>query len=149
MFHIETYCFRLTAVHGYLPPANEVPWPGGGGLQAHTQGRGWGVWPGGSPGPHLGRAQAHTGGEVSRPTPGGSRSRGVYPSMHWGRHPPPPQHTATAADGTHPTGMHSCLEGDRARMCEVTTVRKKRWPSNGVQWRIQLSPQQIKFSLIS
>ena len=22
---------------------------------------------------------------------------------------PPPQQTATAADGTHPTGMHSCL----------------------------------------
>ena len=31
----------------------------------------------------------------------------TYPSMHWGRHPPPGQ-TATAADGTHPTGMHSC-----------------------------------------
>ena len=36
----------------------------------------------------------------------------TYPSMHWGRHltgrpfPPPP--TATAADGTHPTGMLSC-----------------------------------------
>ena len=29
--------------------------------------------------------------------------------VHWGRHPPgrhPPM--ATAADGTHPTGMHSC-----------------------------------------
>ena len=30
-----------------------------------------------------------------------------------GRHPPwadtPPQQTATAADGTHPTGMHSCF----------------------------------------
>ena len=23
--------------------------------------------------------------------------------------PPPPPETATAADGTHPTGMHSCL----------------------------------------
>ena len=34
---------------------------------------------------------------------------GVYPSMHWGRHPPP-NPTATAADGTHPTGMHSCLK---------------------------------------
>ena len=29
----------------------------------------------------------------------------VYPSMHWVRPPP----TATAADGTHPTGMHSCF----------------------------------------
>ena len=35
----------------------------GGGLHAHTR-RGWGVWPGGSPGPHWGRG-------VSRPTPGG------------------------------------------------------------------------------
>ena len=39
--------------------------------------------------------------------------RGVYPSMHWGRHPDPGRHppspTDTAADGTHPTGMHSCL----------------------------------------
>ena len=30
-----------------------------------------------------------------------------------GRHPPgqtpPPQQTATAVDGTHPTGMHSCF----------------------------------------
>ena len=69
-------------------------------------------------------------------------SGGVYSSMHWGRHPPPRQtprwadtspcpvhagiHTpftvhagihphpaATAADGTHPTGMHSCLEISR------------------------------------
>ena len=43
--------------------------------------------------------------------------RGVYPSMHWGRHPPgrhapgqtPLRPTATAADGTHPTGMHAYL----------------------------------------
>ena len=46
---------------------------------------------------------------------------GLYPSMHWGRHPllgrhpigqtPPRQTppTATAANGTHPTGMHSCF----------------------------------------
>ena len=48
---------------------------------------------------------------------------GGYPSMYWGRHPPrqtpppcadatpPGRHppTATAADGTHPTGLHSCL----------------------------------------
>ena len=36
----------------------------------------------------------------------GPGPEGVYPSMHWGRHPLPHQ-TATAADGTHPTGMHS------------------------------------------
>ena len=42
--------------------------------------------------------------------------QGVYRSMHWGRHPPGPVHagihppppTATAADGLHPIGMHSC-----------------------------------------
>ena len=45
----------------------------------------------------------------------------TYPSMHWGTHSPLSRHipactgadpapppTATAADGTHPTGMHSC-----------------------------------------
>ena len=64
-------------------------------LQAHTQGRGWGVWQGGSPGPY----------------PGGRLGvwlGGVYSSIHWGRTPPPPlQQTATAADGTHHTGIHS------------------------------------------
>ena len=34
----------------------------------------------------------------------------------WSRHPPgsrlpPPKQMATVADGTHPTGMHSCLKG--------------------------------------
>ena len=33
-----------------------------------------------------------------------------------GRHPPPP--TATAADGTHPTGMLSCLVGMLGESCE-------------------------------
>ena len=92
------------------------------GFQAHTQGGAWGVWLGGG-------LQAHTQGEVegsglggvSRPTPrgeveGSGQGRspgphlGVYPSMHWGRPlPPPPQLTATAAGGTHPTGIHFCL----------------------------------------
>ena len=35
----------------------------------------------------------------------GRHPPGVYPSMHWGRHPP----AASAADGTHPTGMLSCF----------------------------------------
>ena len=38
---------------------------------------------------------------------------GVYASVHAGIHPPgrhlSPEQTATAADGTHPTGMHSCF----------------------------------------
>ena len=61
-----------------------------------------------------------------------STGGGVYPSMHLGRHPPrvdtpwadipradtpllgrhPAQQTATAADGSHRTGMHSCLTSD-------------------------------------
>ena len=39
-------------------------------------------------------------------------SGGVSASMHAVIHPPgrhPHQQTATAADGTHPTGMHSCF----------------------------------------
>ena len=36
------------------------------------------------------------------PAPGGAWSRGG-----WWRHPPG---TATAAGGTHPTGMHSCYQ---------------------------------------
>ena len=58
-----------------------------------------------SPGPNpgkevegsgLGGLQAHTWGE------------GV--SQHALRQTPPPQQTATAAGGTHPTGMHSCCK---------------------------------------
>ena len=59
-------------------------------------------------------------GGVSRPGPG--RLPGGCPGPGWGGCPgpggciprcteadtPPPQQTATAADGTHPTGMHSC-----------------------------------------
>ena len=43
--------------------------------------------------------------------PGGAWSRGVLVSQHALRQTPhpPPGETATAADGTHPTGMHSCL----------------------------------------
>ena len=55
-----------------------------GGHQAHTQGGNWGVWLGG----------------VSRPTP-----VGVCPGPGQGG----PKQMATAAGGTHPTGMHSCL----------------------------------------
>ena len=55
-----------------------MPCMGGGGLQDHT----WGV---------------------SRPTPWGG---GLCILRHWGR--PPPPWTATAAGGTHPTGIHSC-----------------------------------------
>ena len=102
------------------------------GFQAHTQegslggsvrgGRGMG-----SPGPHPRgklrgiRSRPTAKGEVrgiqSRPTAKGevegNQPRGV--SLVWGVSlvpggwRPPPQQTATVADGTHPTGMHSCL----------------------------------------
>ena len=104
----------------------------GGGFSTPTPGGGWGVWPGGSPGSHPGGGRLggsghggspgpHPGGEVEGsgqgspgPHPKGGwgvwlggvqvQTQGVYPSMHWGRHPP--QQTATAAGSTHPTGMH-------------------------------------------
>ena len=72
---------------------------------------------GGSPGPYpggrlrgLARAglQAHTRGEVERSGPGlGVQAQGGV-SQHALRQTPP-QQMATAADGTHPTGMHSCF----------------------------------------
>ena len=49
---------------------------------------------------HLSVILRTGGGGVWQPPP-----RGKTPP---GQTPPPPQETATAADGTHPTGMHSC-----------------------------------------
>ena len=49
-----------------------------GGSPGPHPGGGWRVWPGGVPRPTLGW---WLGGSRSRP-------RRVYPSMHWGRHPP-------------------------------------------------------------
>ena len=70
----------------------EVEESGLGGLQAHTGGGSWGVWPGGSPGPHPGGSPGpHLGGV----------------SQHALRQTP--RLMATAAGGTHPTGMHSCF----------------------------------------
>ena len=71
---------------------------------------------GGSPGPHrgvgeveasgrgVGGLQAHTGGAA--PCLGGSRPGGCIPVCTEAT--PPPSAAATAAGGTHPTGMHSC-----------------------------------------
>ena len=44
-------------------------------------------------------------GGVSRSTPRGMSARGVFLIACWDTLPP----TTTAAGGTHPTGMHSCL----------------------------------------
>ena len=67
---------------------------------------------------------------------------GVYPSMHWGRHPlgrhspaqcmlgytHPVPPAATAADGTHPTGMHSCLHKN------ITQFERCLWISSKVRF---------------
>ena len=83
---------------------------------------GGGGWSGGVPGPREGGASSWgvpglgvcSGGCLARGA--GVCSGGVvwsqggwYPSMYWARPPPPPREMATAADGTHPTAMHSCL----------------------------------------
>ena len=105
----EKHCFHK--YHSFLPPANEVcegyvftrvchSVHGGGRVvsqhalqvsrptpKGKVEGSGWG---GGSPGPHLGG--------------GGACCRGV-PTLGGGGLPA----MATAAGGTHPTGMHSCL----------------------------------------
>ena len=80
------------------------------------------------------------------------QGEGVYPSMHWGvyrsmhwagvsttpslgRHPPP--ETATAADGTHPTGMHSFFSSVQMLMNvvtrTVTTVTKMQTASTPME----------------
>ena len=86
---------------------------GGGLLQAGVPGPGGCLVPGegsasgGMPGPGGGVCSSGV------PGPGGSAPRGV-PGPGWGvvsQHAlrqTPPGETATAADGTHPTGMHSC-----------------------------------------
>ena len=61
-----------------------------------------GVCPGGCPGPGPGAGIQAQGGRC--PGPGG----GVCLSQYALRQTPPPQQMATAADGMHPTGIHSC-----------------------------------------
>ena len=105
LVYVSYYHYRHLLNVFFLPSANEVcegcfytclsfcpegglgPGPGGG----------WGVWLG----------------QVSRPRPRGrlgglaggcSGPEGCIPACT----ETPPQQTATAADGTHPTGMHSC-----------------------------------------
>ena len=89
-------------------------------LQQVSRGGGWyPSMPCRFPGPHPGgKLRGLAWGGFSRHTPGvcvsRPKSRGVSPGPHPGgcipacteADPPPP--TATAAGGTHPTGMHSC-----------------------------------------
>ena len=71
---------------------------GWGGLQAHTQGGSWG---GSGPGPQPR-------GKLRRIWAGGVPSQGGFLLQGGGVCGDPPV-TATAAGGTYPTGMHSCL----------------------------------------
>ena len=82
-------------------------------LQAHTRGLGGlagglhtqgevGGLAGGCPGPGLGGVQAQAQGGSPGPAPG------VCVSQHALRQTPPLHQTATAVDGTQPTGMHFC-----------------------------------------
>ena len=113
---------------------------------------------------------------------------GVYPSMHWGRHPPladtfplgrhPPGQTplgrhpppcpvhagipprppaASAADGTHPTGMHSCnhnsctnhkseythLVYSTAQYSMISSRNHNSWVNRRCDWTI--STKRIRF----
>ena len=71
---------------------------------------------------HLSVSHSVHGGGVSAPVHAGIHTPHLSRHPSLGRHPPPlladtsplgghpPQQTATAADGTHPTGMHSCWQ---------------------------------------
>ena len=75
---------------------------------------------GGSPGPHpRGKLRGLAGG-VSRSTPGGGGSPGPGPGcIPICTEADSPQQTATAAGGTHPTGMHSC----QLNVCRFDTIK--------------------------
>ena len=95
---------------------------------------GVGVWSGGgacSGGSGLrGGACSEGGGGRSRPTPQGKVEGGSGPGPHPRgnlrgiRSRPPP--TATTADGTHPTGMHSCLQNLYRKLNENEIIWTKR-----------------------
>ena len=97
-FVLQRLCFYtcLSVHRGCLGPGPE--------------GGGRGVWPGGFLGPDLGEVGGLAGG-CPGPGPGGCPGPGPGGvSQHALRQTLPPKQTATAADGTHPTGMHSCLD---------------------------------------
>ena len=85
------------------PHLGEVEGSGLGGLRPTASGSPGTQW--GASGPHTGEVSRLTpwGGGVFRPTP-----RGI-PACTEADHPPTPQLMTTAAGGTHPTGMHSCV----------------------------------------
>ena len=81
-------------------------------LQQVSGGGSWGVWPGGSPGPHSrGKLRGLAWGVCSHggvvPAPGGCLSQEGEGVCSRGVETPLPP-TANAEVGTHPTGMHSC-----------------------------------------
>ena len=126
IYHPKTKFAKVVFLHVSVCPQ----WGGGiparlAGLQAHTRGgerlRGLAR---GSPGPHPGRRLRGLagGGRSPCPHPGGGEvegsgqggfssptPRGVCIPACIEADTPLPQQTATAAGGTHPTGMHSCF----------------------------------------
>ena len=113
IFVIDSSVVKLTSISDFsilssLPPANEV-WGKVIFSQACVKnsvhrGRGCLVWGRGVPGA---RGVPGPGG----PGPGGCLVPGGG-SWSWGVPGGDPPRTATAAGGTHPTGMHSCLRSD-------------------------------------
>ena len=133
------------------------------GFQAHTQGGSWrgsGWGGGGSPGPHprgavegdqarVGSPGPHSRGKLRGIWPGGACSevacsRGVPAPRGEGMPAPggvwrPPPVTATAAGGTHPTGMHSCssfflLLGLPSSVKMVPNHYLSNFPANHMGW---------------
>ena len=78
-----------------------LAWGGGGSVQVHTwEGVSRPTLGGGLSRPTPGRGVQAQAQGVSRPRPGGGVSQHALRQT--------PHQTATAAGGTHPTGMHSC-----------------------------------------
>ena len=83
---------------------------------------------GGCLGPDPGRVPAW--GECLGPDPGGVSAQHVL------RQTPPPQQTDTAADSTHPTGMHSCCDCD-----SYSPHRKNHNCVINLRWEWTIKPQ--------
>ena len=85
--HVSVILFTGGRVSRPIPEGKFGGSEQGRGLQAHTQEGSWGGLAGGSPGPYPGgRLGVLAWGGLQ--TQVGRGGRGVYPSMHWGRHPP-------------------------------------------------------------
>ena len=115
---VERLCFHKRL--SFCPRWGEVytPWPGRHSPLARQTPPGRPPQPGGHP-----PSQTDTPGQADIPPGQANPPLGKHPpgqTTPWVNNPlarqipswqtpPPPEQTATATDGTHPTGMHSCL----------------------------------------